>query len=408
MGKLTYNTYRRIQVGKGEKPVPHTTADVLFMLLRSQIEPNYTLPDMAIDQEMYASLYALSKHHDKSHLLAAALEENGIMPEHQGLVAKLRKQYLLALSRTERIIYELDRIACTFEASEIPFLPLKGSVLREYYPRTWMRTSCDIDILIHPNDLEAAQSALESKLGYPPSSNRTSHDISYYTESGVHLELHFTLIESEVVGKEDKPLEHVWAHATLKEGKQFTYELDSQMFYYYHIAHMVKHFVLGGCGIRPFLDMYIYQTKTGICAQEIAPWLEESGVLTFAREAETLAGVWFGGEPHTSLTRRMEDYLLKAGVYGSMENRVAIQQTQKGGKWAYFWYRVWLPYSVLKHHYPSLDGRPWLLFFYQVRRWWKLLFGGKAKRYVKELKRNQEFDDAKKAETAQFLQELGL
>ena len=31
---------------------------------------------------------------------------------------------------------------------QIPFLPLKGSVIRQYYPEPWMRTSCDIDILV--------------------------------------------------------------------------------------------------------------------------------------------------------------------------------------------------------------------------------------------------------------------
>ena len=33
--------------------------------------------------------------------------------------------------------------------------------------------------------------------------------------------------------------------------------LADEMFYFYHIAHMVKHFEVGGCGIRPFLDLWI-------------------------------------------------------------------------------------------------------------------------------------------------------
>ena len=32
--------------------------------------------------------------------------------------------------------------------------------------------------------------------------------------------------------------------------------MTDEMFYFYHIAHMAKHFEEGGCGIRPFIDLW--------------------------------------------------------------------------------------------------------------------------------------------------------
>lgn len=65
-----------------------------------------------------------------------------------------------------KINHEYNRICDALESVEISFLPLKGSVLRQYYPEPWMRTSCDIDILVHENDLEKTTEYLVRDLGY--------------------------------------------------------------------------------------------------------------------------------------------------------------------------------------------------------------------------------------------------
>ena len=51
------------------------------------------------------------------------------------------------------------------EKAEIPFLPLKGSVIRKYYPEPWMRTSCDIDLLIHKEEADNVVNLFTEKFG---------------------------------------------------------------------------------------------------------------------------------------------------------------------------------------------------------------------------------------------------
>ena len=51
-------------------------------------------------------------------------------------------------------------------------------------------------------------------------------------------------------------LKNVWQSAFLQKKKEHCYEMTDEMFYFYHIAHMAKHFEEGGCGIRPFIDLW--------------------------------------------------------------------------------------------------------------------------------------------------------
>ena len=356
------------------------------------------------DDEL-AELYNLSKSHDLAHLVGDALIKNGLI-ENGEIKAKFQKQVMLAVYRYEKINCELTRLRETLNGAKIPFIPLKGAVIRQYYPEPWMRTSCDIDILVHENDLEPAAAAITDKSAYKRES-KGSHDIDLFSDNGVHLELHYSLIEDKIIGSTVNLLQNVWDKASPVSDTS-EYAFGDDMFFLYHIAHMTKHFVYGGCGIRPFLDIWVLNHRVPFDKEKRESLLAESGLLKFAAEAEALSEVWFGDKPHTDITRRMENYILRGGVYGTTENRVSVQQIKKGGKLRYALSRIWLPYDILKFHYPSLEGKRILLPIYEIRRWFKLLFCGGAKRGINELKLNSSstLEDREKAEELLLMLEL--
>ena len=72
--------------------------------------------------------------------------------------------------------YELEHIKSVFEKNKIEYILLKGSVLRNYYPEPWMRTSCDIDILVHDEQLDKAVKVL-TQTGYRVEGNKHYHDL---------------------------------------------------------------------------------------------------------------------------------------------------------------------------------------------------------------------------------------
>lgn len=124
------------------------------------------------------------------------------------------------------------------------------------YPQAWFRTSCDIDILIHQEDVERTIELLV-KNGYEHQSDATTHDYSFITPGKVHLELHYSLNQGERMEAINAILDMVWVCSSPFKESPYCFQMSNDMFVFYHIAHMAKHFIAGGCGIRSFIDLYL-------------------------------------------------------------------------------------------------------------------------------------------------------
>ena len=360
-------------------------------------------PPLSVEEAK--ALFLLAKKHDLAHVAANGAIRAGLLPDDPRVQEVYKKACLSALVRYESLAKELVLITALFEEAKIVHLPLKGSVLRAIYPAPWMRSSCDIDILVHEEDIERARPLL-LEAGYRPYAN-TAHDVSFDSPRGVHIELHFRLLEDGVSAVMQETLNGVWSYASPREGRVYEQMLSDDFFYYYHIAHMAKHYLHGGCGIRPFLDLHLLRHTAHDRAARTA-LLTAGGLCAFDTHATALADVWFGDGTHTPVTEEMERYVISGGVYGTEENRITVGQTRRGGKLGYALSRIFLPYHALKYHYPSLQKHKWLFPFFQVRRWCKLIFLGGIRRSAKELETNRRIDGDKASATARHLGELGL
>ena len=383
------------------------TSKVLFALLRSAVCGGLLSSEeiSLYSPDILPKITSLAQKHDVIHLIVFALKKNGLLDEGN---KNLESKMLIAVYRLEKLNYELTKLCGALEQAEVPFMPLKGAVLRQYYPEPWMRTSCDIDVLVHEEDLQRTVSYLSDNLGYRRES-QNSHDISMFTQGGVHIEVHYDLVEDGKVNFASAVLKHIWNVAVKHAGCNYQYEMPDEMFYFYHIAHMAKHFVeTGGCGIRPFLDIWVLNYRIDFDRKKRDKLLSYGGLGTFAKQAELLSEVWFGNAEHTEITRQMETYILRGGVYGTNTNRVAVQQQKKGGKVRYALSKIFIPYDAIKFHYPILQKYRVLTPFMEVRRWGKLIFCGHLKRTVNELKFNNTISEDSAAETRTLLKNVGL
>lgn len=383
---------------------------VMFKLLRSVFnkEEQFSSDEIKTVKENLKPLFLLSKKHDIAHLIGYALLKNNLIDKQTDaeVYAKFNQEQVLAVFRYERINYTLNELCDAFENVQIEFIPLKGSVIRDYYPEPWMRTSCDIDILIHESDLEKAVDVLTNNYGYIEK-GKDSHDVSLFSPNNTHLELHYTLIEEDEVNSSAEVLKNVWKYAESKEGLKYHKILKDEYFYFYHIAHMAKHFLIGGCGIRTFLDLCILQ-NIDKNVENRNKLLKQGRLLAFETASKKLSEAWFLNKEMDEVCFEMEEYVLNGGVYGSEKNRVNIQQTKKGGKFKYAMSRIFLSYNYLKFQYPILQKHRWLMPICQVRRWFRLLFCGGAKRSMNELKLNQTLSENQKEKASRLIDALEL
>lgn len=361
---------------------------LLFALLRIAVcgEPVTEVVESACTPEMLEQVYALASHHDLAHLVGQAVSKLEL-PESE-VLTKCKQAAMQAFARYMRQSHAYEQICAALEEAQIPFIPLKGSVLREHYPEPWMRTSCDIDILVREEMLDAAVSFLTEKMNCV-ADNKGDHDISLHLSNGVHLELHYDTIQEryEINGCRNV-LGQIWEDAKPRTPGSVHYLLSDAMFYFYHIAHMAKHFINGGCGVRTFLDVWILTHKVVHNSQLREDMLRAGGLLKFAQAAEAVADFWFLNQAPDTLTQAVSDYVLRAGTYGDNDNRAAIGQAKMGKLKYLFLRRVFMPYDFLKAEYPILKKHKWLTPVYQVVRWFRMVFSGGLRRTVCELKAN--------------------
>ena len=205
-----------------------------------------------------------------------------------------------------------------------------------------------------------------------------------------------------------KVLKDVWETAVCRNGYNFWYEMPDEVYYFYHIAHMAKHFENGGCGIRPFIDLWILDNLSKAENKKRGELLKKGGLLKFAKAARKLSRIWLKNEEYDALSKQMEDYILRGGVYGNTENRVVVQQQKQGGRIRYAFSRICIPYETIKFYYPVLQKYRWLTPFMQIRRWCKLIFGGYLKRSANELKLNMKVSNARALAVQELLNNIGL
>ena len=350
-------------------------------------------------------LYSLARFHDLSHLVGACVDHFSLSGDAE-IIGKLKKNHFASFFRYRGIEHELRNIKALFTEEGIRHMPLKGSVIRALYPEPWMRTSCDIDILVHEEELEGAVSLLVEKLGYKESA-RCFHDVSFFSPGGVHVELHFTLIEDFKYPKINEILSDVWTDA-VREGESYTYVMSNEKMYFYHIAHMMKHLFEAGCGVRFFIDLFLLDTKLEIDREKVDSMLEYAGLRTYAEKSSKMARIWFGSEERDEFYDTYEKHIVRGGIYGTNESKVIIQRERKGGKFGYAMRRIFLPYNTLKEIFPILKKHKWLTPVFEVVRWFRLIFGGKLKSSMDELGKTASISNDETKSAAKMIDELGL
>ena len=332
----------------------------------------------------------LATKHQLAHLIFHAYSKAG------------EKKYNAALYRniwmTEQQKAAFNAIRNSFKDYKIPYIPLKGIVIRSLYPEDWMRNSCDIDILVKRENLPVAEDVLLG-LGYTKQ-GKTAHDVSYCAGK-VRVELHFALIEEYRYPKVSAVLEKVWQYAD--QVSEYEFAMRDEILYFYHIAHMMKHFENGGCGVRPFLDLWLLNHKKEFDYQRRVALLQQGGLVKFAHYMEMLSDAWFSNHEASDI-EEIETFVFEGEAYGTVENRVDIKQQKRGGTNAYLRSRLFVPYSKLKEQHPVLQKRKFLLPFFEIARWFNVLH--RKERYINELKRSVSAGEKKSIN--EILNKLGL
>ena len=296
----------------------------------------------------------------------------------------------------------LKRIRSVFDDEGIPYILLKGAVIRSLYPDITLRSNTDIDVLIHEADVKRAVHILEERTDFK-TNKRHYHDISMIS-TRVHLELHFSIKEYDE--QVDSILVKAWEYASPSgEGNMYVFSPEYQIFHV--VAHMRHHFLHGGLGIRPFLDLWLLRNKTQFNEDQVQSLVSKCGILQFYKECCYLSDVWMGSQDHTDTSFLFESFCLSGGVFGNEQFRMAGAQRHRRG-WRYLCGKVFPPKYQVKERYKDLSGKKHVLLYYYIKRWKCWLSKERRKKLKQQIKASMTSDKEYQDSADDLFRQLGL
>lgn len=308
---------------------------------------NSKAPDkLRVETMNLEGLRVAAEGHSLSALAGYVLERAGIHDE--GLARDMAgavRKYVRLEDWKRRIFQEL-------EARKIWYMPLKGAILKDYYPASYTRQMTDCDILIDPSRACDVRDMMKG-LGFDVKVwGKQTEDI-YTMKPSVMFEIHKVLLDSErgekiygyYLGIKDKLLRD--------KGMIYRYHFSNEDFYIYMTAHEYKHYYTYGTGLRSLLDAYVFLKRFdgSLDIKYIESECEKLGISEFEALNRELALKVFEGESLSSKERERLNYMILSGTYGIMKNLVH-NDMKRYGKLKYFVYRIFLPMEAVKTRYP--------------------------------------------------------
>ena len=325
-----------------------------------------------------AALYHLAEAHSLTAIVCMALEAADVFSTAD---PKLKKRWTDAKNKAIRknmlLDAEREQILKEMEKAGIWYMPLKGSILKELYPRYGMRQMADNDILF---DTAGQKEVMHIFLrrGYKAEVVGRGNQDVYLKPPFYNFEMHTALFGSGIHEGWTAYYRDVKNRLCPDAGRKFGYHFTDEDFYIYITAHAYKHYSISGTGLRTLLDLFVMNWKKGdtLDREYVNAELKKLGIAEFEEKSRCLAEKVFGtaGPPKaTDLTEEEQEllaYYIGSGTYGTTQIRVKnkLRELQTDGetitvrtKLRYICLRVFPGRESCRESYPFFYRYPFLI-----------------------------------------------
>ncbi len=328
------------------------------------------------------ALYAVSQFHSLTALVCEGLQQADYKPTEE--MKKYMTAFITVKEKNVRknLMFDTERakILSYFEQNGIWYMPLKGIILKDFYPKMGLRQMADNDILFDVTYRKKVRDYFESQ-GYKTFSyGRGAHDI-YQKEPLYNFEMHVTLF-TEISNK-------VWcqdyndltSRLIKDEHTNYGRHFSDENFYIHFVVHGFNHFDYSGIGLRYLLDLYVYlkNKQNTMDFAYLTKIFESLGIAEFEKESRELSMAIFSDIQSfdmKNLAEKQQQNLstcLSSGTYGTFEQNAAKGVHKRGSRFKYLLCRIFPGTVTLKTHYHPIFKHKVLLPVGWAYRAFKLL-----------------------------------
>lgn len=307
------------------------------------------------------------------------------------------------------LINKMDKL---FNDNEIRHTFLKGSHLKQLYPKSYHRGMGDIDCLVDKKDIKKIGKLFREN-GFEVSSKSEEHDV--YSFKGNMVEIHRTISHS--LNKKTKEFfSNPEAHLILI--KDYKYRLDYTYEGVYLLHHLSKHILSSGIGLRSLLDISIFfkHYEKEIDQNQLTEYLLTSGldkffdiILYFNQVSFEITSPFLDKDfkMNELSYKNLLNYLITSGIHGKgVDFNEMAPRTVHESKVKVLLRVIFPNWGNMKMMYPWLKYMPILLPIAYLFRWFKLVFLKTKNSFRKLSKLSKSKQD--KEELKKLFNELGL
>ena len=279
--------------------------------------------EMDLDLDQWKEFYRLSKQHNLEIMLYCFAKEQASAPE--GMMKALDKIVFQLAERDELETRTIELIKEIFNDEKIPVSFIKGAVVKNDYPESYMRSMSDIDVYINRDEKDTVLKVCSEKLGVN-SIGADSGDITITTSSRIHIDFQGRLFYK-------KSPDGIIGYASNKrlafDSENGEAVLSNEEYALNLIGHMVNNLASGGLGIRYILDLWVYRNRHTPQPdwKAVMSQLNTDGIGKVAQNLIELSDLWFGSANNKTdmtlcspLLKELSVYIFGNGPQGGLSN----------------------------------------------------------------------------------------
>ena len=379
------------------------TSEQLLYLMACALQGVSAREEILADADL-KQLLIMARKHSVASMVCMALEKTAIFADADEAAKKqwlevknkaVRKNMLLDAER-KAILHEL-------EIQGIWYMPLKGSILKDWYPKPGMREMADNDILFDPSGREQVWEIFQNRGYKTVSFGKLNHDVDEKAPI-YNFEMHVSLFLGRYKELAEQ-YENVKELLLPVDGTAYQFAFTPEDFYVFALAHAHKHYSHSGTGVRTLADIYVMDRHLGdiMDRDEVEQKLTQLGIAEYEQHSRVLAEKLFSAVRPLAEIELTEDekemllYYCVATTYGTFDNRVnnRLHDLQENSEDITLWtklkycgVRLFPGREFCKLYYPFVYRHPWTLPFFWV---WRIVDKGithrrKVKQELKALK----------------------